>query len=706
MTLRTRRGWIFAVVAAVCTALVLALYAIPVLPVLKIELMSQDLRAQIGRKTTINTNLVFVGLEQSGYSGLFSDEEIRESPLLAHMAAYPFPRMVWAGIIERLANAGAKVIALDFVFAGPKEGDEELRRAVETHSNRVVLAANLTGRKENLQLLTPDPSLLAGFNPRADPRVGFINVWEDRDGVVRSATFNLTQSSSHGLLPFGETMESFAARIVRLTGEQAKLPRDAQPRVIRFCAPPREGYPPLPLYSLLLKNHWEQNYGKGEFFRNKIVVIGPAANIMQDFHLVPLARITADENTGETLSDNSMPGPEIHLNIVAAALAGELIREMRPAAGAWITGIAAVIAWILSWVIRGPFPRLLVSFVVSAAFCGLAQLLFDRWNYVVFLVAPLAVFNATTLGGFIYDFVLERREKNRTRRTLERYVSKDVVREVLDNPQTYLNTLGGVRKPVTILFSDVRGFTTMTESADEAQLVSQLNEYFNEMVGIVFAHHGSLDKFIGDAVMALWGSITSQGIERDAQHAVAAALEMRRALARLNISWKQRGMQELSFGIGINHGTPIVGNLGSEQKMEVSVIGDAVNLASRLEGLTKEYKLDLLLGESLAPLVENQFVLRAVDSVQVKGKTKPVRVFTVVTDRESGEQPPAWLVHYDRGIEFYRRRAFAESAQAFSECLRAVPDDYLAQLYHKRCTELIANPPGTDWDTVFIMKSK
>lgn len=391
---------------------------------------------------------------------------------------------------------------------------------------------------------------------------------------------------------------------------------------------------------------------------------------------------------------------------MAAAKSGEFLGETSYEADLMSIFAAGALTWLLTFVVRNPVRRLAAAAVVSILYLLSCRLAFDNANFFFLAVSPLLVLNLGTLGGFTYEFILVRLEKNRTRRTLERYVSKDVVRELLDNPETYLNALGGVRKPVTILFSDVRGFTTMTESADEAQLVAQLNEYFNEMVGIVFAHHGSLDKFIGDAVMALWGSITSQGIERDAQHAVSAALAMRKALARLNISWKQRGMQELSFGMGINHGTPIVGNLGSEQKMEVSVIGDAVNLASRLEGLTKEYKLDLLLGESMVPLVRDRFALRTVDSVKVKGKTKPVRVFTVVADKSAGEQTPAWLAHYEQGIEFYRARNFGEGAQAFTECLRVKPEDYLSQFYLKRCQELIANPPGTEWDTVFIMKSK
>jgi adenylate cyclase len=326
----------------------------------------------------------------------------------------------------------------------------------------------------------------------------------------------------------------------------------------------------------------------------------------------------------------------------------------------------------------------------------------------ILLVAiPASALISSSLIALIYDYFLERREKRRVRRTLERYVSKDVVKELLDNPQTFFNALGGVRKPVSILFSDIRGFTTLTESADSHALVKQLNEYFEEMVAHVFSHQGSLDKFIGDAVMAVWGNIVSHGKDTDAHNAVATALAMKQSLKKLNADWKSRGMLELAFGIGINHGEVIVGNLGSSEKMELTVIGDPVNLASRLEGLTKEYHLDLLLGESVAPLVSDTYILRTVDSVQVKGKTKPVDVFTVIGDGAAQTvSTPLWLARYEEGVRLYRERKFAEGVHAFEECLRRQPTDYLSEMYLKRCQTLIENPPPESWDGVFVMTKK
>jgi adenylate cyclase len=182
---------------------------------------------------------------------------------------------------------------------------------------------------------------------------------------------------------------------------------------------------------------------------------------------------------------------------------------------------------------------------------------------------------------------------------------------------------------------------------------------------------------------------------------------MRKSLVKLNEGWRARGLPELGIGIGVNHGEVIVGNLGSTEKMELTVIGDAVNLASRLEGLTKEYHLDLLLGESLVPLVGDQFILRTVDYVQVKGKTKPVDVFTVMGEGAAQTVSlPIWLARYEEGVRLYRARAFDGALAAFGECLRRQPDDYLASMYANRCRALIAEPPDDTWNGVYVMTKK
>ncbi|HZQ47339.1 MAG TPA: adenylate/guanylate cyclase domain-containing protein, partial [Verrucomicrobiae bacterium] len=455
---------------------------------------------------------------------------------------------------------------------------------------------------------------------------------------------------------------------------------------------------------VLLPKSWKNNYQNGEFFRGKIVLIGPTADIFQDAHQTPFP----DIDEGRLHHPSIMLGPEIHLNIIGAALHREFLRDLLPAQNQMMILLFGLLALALCFFAHQPWWRLLAISLLCVAYWYLGQFLFNRAGLVIPMANPLLVLTISGVFVLGYDYFLEQFERARVRKTLERYVSKDIVKELLDNPGTYFNSLEGVRKPVTVLFSDVRGFTTLTENSDSAQLVLQLNEYFKEMVRHVFGFKGTLDKFIGDAVMAVWGNIVTQGPERDAQHAVATALAMKQSLATLNEDWKKRGMLELAFGIGINHGEAIVGNLGSTEKMELTVIGDAVNTASRLEGLTKRYHLDLLIGETVAPLVRERFILRTVDYVQVKGKTKPIEVFTVMGERSAvmDAEETAWLADYEEGVRLYRQRAFGEALRRFEYCLRRKPADYLSGMYCLQSETLLKNPPDASWNGVCVMTEK
>ena len=337
--------------------------------------------------------------------------------------------------------------------------------------------------------------------------------------------------------------------------------------------------------------------------------------------------------------------------------------------------------------------------------------MYDRWGVLVMVVPTLTAFLMSGLFGFGFTYTLERLEKRRTRRTLERYVSKNLVKEILENPGGYYSSMLGSRKPVTVLFSDIVGFTPMTERADPVVLVKQLNEYLSRMVAAVFENGGTLDKFIGDAVMAVWGNVSSRGIVEDAKAAVRTALAMRRELRKLNESWRPQGVEELAFGIGINHGEAVIGNIGSyepHERLDPTVIGDAVNLASRLEALTREYRIDILIGASAADLVRDEFHVRPVDLVQVKGKTEPVDVFTLVGSRSEALDPELskWLESYDEGIKKFRGREFTAAKILFSQFLEFYPDDFLAKMYLERSLRYEAAPPDASWNAVEVFTTK
>src|SRR5947199_10390591 len=283
----------------------------------------------------------------------------------------------------------------------------------------------------------------------------------------------------------------------------------------------------------------------------------------------------------------------------------------------------------------------------------MARLSYDKTGLLLLTVPVLSALLLSGSFSLGFEYALERIEKLRTRRTLERYVSKNLVKEVLENPGSYYSTLRGVRVPVTILFSDLIGFTTLSEKADPEALVAQLNEHLTGMTSVIFGNGGTLDKFIGDAIMAVWGNVRSLGMAEDAKNCARAALGMRRELARLNQKWRDEGRMGLGMGIGINQGEVTVGNVGSQERMDPTVIGDAVNLASRLEGLTRTYGVDILVGAAAAELVRDEVYLRSVARVQVKRTTKPVDAFTIVCAHREESEPQflKWLDTYETAQE-------------------------------------------------------
>jgi len=234
--------------------------------------------------------------------------------------------------------------------------------------------------------------------------------------------------------------------------------------------------------------------------------------------------------------------------------------------------------------------------------------------------------------------------------------------------------------------------------------VAQLNEYLGEMVGIVFRHDGTLDKFVGDAVMAVWGTVVSGGVTEDCRRAVRSALDMLATAEQMRRRWLAESRAQLRLGIGINQGSAVFGNVGSEEKMEPTVIGDAVNLASRLEGLTKQYAVPLILSESAARRVRGEFPLRTIDTVRVKGRHAPVTVYTIPLDGESKPVQPDWLGRHEQAWGAYRTGDFAGARALFAEIL-VEGDAAMAEML-RRCREYETNPPGPGWEAVVTLESK
>ncbi|MDR0322651.1 MAG: HAMP domain-containing protein [Treponema sp.] len=305
---------------------------------------------------------------------------------------------------------------------------------------------------------------------------------------------------------------------------------------------------------------------------------------------------------------------------------------------------------------------------------------------------------------YAFDAVLAGKKEERIRQIFQKYVPNNVIERFFASPEKML--VGDNRK-LSILFSDIRSFTTISEGMAPDDLVNSLNRYFSGQVDIIYNRNGIVDKYIGDAIMAIWGAPEKH--EDDALQSVLSGLEMIDAISGFNANQKKLGKCEFHIGIGLNYGEVTVGNIGSERKMDYTVIGDAVNLASRMEGLTKTYHSEILISESLFEELrktspEAGLNYRLLDTVAVKGKTKGVRIFTVKRALSADEQK-AWSLH-NQGMKLYYTRSFNDAAQKFKETLAVLPGDFNAENLYNRCLEYSSSPPPADWNGVEIMKTK
>ena len=660
-------------------------------PLRRFEWLVQDMIVRRGTPAPVDDRLVYLGIDSPNYADRFSEEEIAAEPVLGMLTHnYPWSRAVWAAAVDKLVAAGARVVAFDLLFISPGPGDEAFQAALNRHPGRVVLAANLNVAEGDASagsaLLWPSETLLGGL-VQPEKAVGVVNFFPDADGVIRRVMYQLPLLTG--------TQASFSGQVLAAAGLPMAAGRDASQEGVKrfFFGGPPGTYAHRSVYEIFVPSLWQHNFKNGEFFKGKIVVVGPAANWTQDHHPTPQGGL--------------MFGAEVHLHAMAAALHGAFIQEASPTQALLLVAAATLLAFALMAGLENPWWRVAAMAGVSLGWVALAQALYGQ-SWLIVTVAPLLTFNTSCALSLVQRFFSTLVEKLRTRAMLERYVSQNFVREILDHTASFEESLGGVRKDCTMLFSDIRGFTTLTEGADSHAVVTQLNEYLGEMVDCVFKREGTLDKFMGDAVMAVWGNVRVRTPRHYAVDAVHCALDMLAALDRLNADWKTRGLPVWRIGIGINHGEVIVGNMGAPRRKEFTVIGDPVNLASRLEGVTKEYGLTLVLGETVAGLVAEEFILQPVDLIRVKGKQRPVAVFTVLATKAAGVSAPvaAALARYGAGLDAYRQGRFAEALAEFKASLARAELNSLAALYVTRCEALLAQPPEGDWDGVFVMRLK
>lgn len=698
--LARHRAFAFALIGAVWALIVISGHFYVDVPFLSLPWRSeqgfQDYLRREFRKTATRSDFVFVGIDQSSLvMPPLEPSELENNRAFQLMTERPYPwsRELWALLLDRLFAAGARLVMFDIIFSPPNDGDAAFRAALDRYHNRVVLGENFDAQNA-WQLILPNPALIP---PPAedDDRVGFVNYFpDDLDGKLRSARFYVTDRRLAGVEagPDAKPYRSLATRALFKLGYSKDVPRDEADHPFRFSAD--DAYPPLPLYQLFDPKLWHANYKDGLFFKDKVVIVGASSQIQHDFVATAMSPDTH--------------GPVVHLQVMAAAIAHEWLHGVQPRFIFVLIILAAIAAWTVITLVRRPLVELGLLTLISLCYVVVSGLTYNSTGLLLATVPVLSAFLLSGVNMLGIDYALERMEKVRTRRTLERYVSKNLVKEILENPGGFYSSMKGSRKPVAVLFSDLVGFTTLSEHADPEVLVTHLNEYLSRMVHVVFENDGTLDKFIGDAIMAVWGNVKSQGVAKDTKACAHAALGMRRELKKLNDRWRTEGRMTLGMGVGINQGEVLIGNIGSSERLDPTVIGDAVNLASRLEALTRTYGVDILVGATAAELIRDEFHLRSVARAQVKGKTEPVDVFTIV-DARTGN-PPAelitWLATYEEGIGKFRDRDFTAAKILFSRYLEFYPDDYLAKMYLDRSLEYENAPPAASWRAVEVFRKK
>ncbi len=440
---------------------------------------------------------------------------------------------------------------------------------------------------------------------------------------------------------------------------------------------------------------------KGRFpagtFRNKIVLVGATALSIGDIRNTPFKQGSA------------YMGVEIHANILDNLLHSAephrtfLVRGAREE----LADIGFIIlfgAGLGVWLGRSrPVFATATTIVVLALFAWFVYFSFVHWGRWYSLVIPAITLGVAYLGSISYRMFFEEREKRKIRKQFGMFLSPGVIALIEKDPEKYFRP-GGETKDLSILFSDIRDFTSISEGLAPDDLVRMLNEYFNAMTDVLYNNLGTLDKFIGDAIMAFWGSPYPQ--EDHAFHACNCALQMKDKLVELNSDWERRGMRPIAIGIGVNSGPVNVGNIGSEKRLSWTVMGDNVNLASRLEGMTKQYRVAVLVNESTHEETKEQFVAREVDKIRVKGKKLPVTIYELLAPVTELKNYAPLLADYNSALESYRACDWVDAAGKFGTIMSTHPHDGPTQVLLQRCIEFMDDPPPPGWDGVYVAKSK
>jgi adenylate cyclase len=721
-----------ALIALGVVAAVLAITRIPILSlglVERLELATLDARFQVrGPSPAIpdSSHVVIV--------------DIGEESFKAVPASFPWPRAYYARAIHNLHAAGARAIAIDLIFSGPDQisaaNDSALRAALHDVPG-VVIAGKREPDRSQGTLVAKEADFGTIF-ARDAAQVGIVNIRADADGVYRMynpfflidrandtalavptfafAVLNVARGAAFGTTPVRDGSDfSYAGTIIPHY--------DAGSLLVNYYGPSGR-FPHISFHDLIddstfqtrdeletgeeINTFTDPEYGylHDGSLRGKIVLIGVTIPEYKDLFPVPVG---IDGLHGS----NQMYGVELHANVIESVMRGEFLRMAPFWLDALLTLAGVGLTFFGSSWIRGfrsghhlmlELGSVALALSLLAVAAGVIVLAFSKGGMVLSATGASFGVAGGAIASMAYHVIIERRKRLEIKGMFSSYVNAAVVDELIAHPESM--SLGGTRKNLTVLFSDLVGFTALAEQHSPEDLVAMLNDYMSAMTEVVFRHDGTLDKFIGDAVMAFWGDPTPR--EDHALRACRCALEMQAALSEMNSRWESLIGVPLAMRIGINTGDMIVGRMGGRGKFAYTVIGDSVNLASRLEGANKQYGTRILIAQETYQHVRNDIVARELDCITVKGRREPVTTHEVLALRSGGGEAgyEEFLSKYNSGIFRYRCREWDAAIRAFTAALALRPDDGPSRMYIERSQHFATNPPPANWDGVFVMQNK
>jgi adenylate cyclase len=681
---------------------------------------------------------------------------------LSELGRWPWPRTHIASLVDKLKKYKAKAVGFDIVFSEPDENSSiktitelsndvrksgiqdkrvqkllsQKRMAADTDAilaRSIARAKNVTlgyffhltakdlahiSQKEidaaaekisnsRYQMIRetakPDEyTLIHAYSATANlerlsevaENAGYFNAFPDTDGTLRWSPLMIKfQDNYYAPLSISLLMQyldwpmltlnltDFGVEGIRLG--DLDIPTDEAGRMLINYLGPAKTFPHYSISDII------KGRLPSETFQDKIVIVGATATGIYDLRVTPFSTV--------------YPGVEIHATVIDNILNGNFLQ--RSALTSFIDICSLVLFGLLIGIV---IPRvkavmgMLLSLFIVAFFVVANSFIFAYFNVWLNLIYPVLTMIVIYLGITIYRYITEEREKKKIKGAFQYYLTASVINEMLKDP-TKLK-LGGDKKDLSVLFSDIRGFTSISEKMSPEELVHLLNEYLTAMTNVVFKYDGLLDKYMGDAIMAVYGAPLDQ--PDHALRACRTAIGMMEELKILQKKWAEEEKPVLNIGVGVNTGDMVVGNMGSEMRFDYTVMGDSVNLGSRLEGINKEYGTNIVISEYTYEAVKDILFCRELDAVRVKGKKLPVRIYELIGEKKDGEKWGGAVNLFEEGLAKYKQGLWDDAIEHFRKVLEIRPFDAPSHLYIERCQTLKETPPEGPWDGVFTMTKK